>query len=60
MLLLTPHLGNWELGGALLARRGIKMVVLTQAEPGDGLTELRQDFARPLGHRDVRDRQQRL
>jgi predicted RND superfamily exporter protein/predicted LPLAT superfamily acyltransferase len=42
VLLLTPHLGNWELGGALLARRGIKIVVLTQAEPGDGLTELRQ------------------
>ncbi len=42
VLLLTPHLGNWELGGALLARRGIKVVVLTQAEPGGGLTELRQ------------------
>ena len=42
VLLLTPHLGNWELGGALLARRGIKIVVLTQAEPGAGLTELRQ------------------
>jgi predicted RND superfamily exporter protein/lauroyl/myristoyl acyltransferase len=42
VLLLTPHLGNWELGGALLARRGIKIVVLTQAEPGEGLTELRQ------------------
>jgi len=42
VLLLTPHLGNWELGGALLARRGIKLLVLTQAEPGDGLTELRQ------------------
>jgi KDO2-lipid IV(A) lauroyltransferase len=42
VLLLTPHLGNWELGGALLAQRGIKIVILTQAEPGDGLTELRQ------------------
>jgi predicted RND superfamily exporter protein len=42
VLLLTPHLGNWELGGALLARRGIKIVVLTQAEPGAGLTELRR------------------
>jgi predicted RND superfamily exporter protein/lauroyl/myristoyl acyltransferase len=42
VLLLTPHLGNWELGGALLAQRGIKLVVLTQAEPGSGdLTELR-------------------
>jgi KDO2-lipid IV(A) lauroyltransferase len=42
VLLLMPHLGNWELGGALLARRGIKIVVLTQAEPGAGLTELRR------------------
>ena len=42
VLLLTPHLGNWELGGALLARRGIKIMVLTQAEPSAGLTELRR------------------
>ena len=42
VLLLTPHLGNWELGGALLARRGIQIVVLTQAEPSAGLTELRR------------------
>jgi predicted RND superfamily exporter protein/lauroyl/myristoyl acyltransferase len=41
VLLLTPHLGNWELGGALLARRGIKILVLTQPEPGRGLTEMR-------------------
>jgi lauroyl/myristoyl acyltransferase len=44
VLLLTPHLGNWELGGALLAQRGIKLIVLTQAEPGEGLTELRRDL----------------
>lgn len=42
VLLVTPHLGNWEFGGALLARRGEKLLVLTQAEPGRGLTELRQ------------------
>jgi len=42
VLLLTPHLGNWELGGALLARRGLKLVVLTQAEPAPELTELRR------------------
>jgi KDO2-lipid IV(A) lauroyltransferase len=43
VLLLTPHLGNWELGGALLARRGIKLLVLTQAEPGRGFTEMRKE-----------------
>lgn len=42
VLLVTPHLGNWELGGALLARRGIKLLVLTQAEPGEGFTEMRK------------------
>jgi lauroyl/myristoyl acyltransferase len=42
VLLLTPHLGNWELGGALLARHGIKLLVLTQAEPGSGFTEMRK------------------
>jgi lauroyl/myristoyl acyltransferase len=42
VLLVTPHLGNWEIGGALLAQRGYKLLVLTQAEPGQGLTEMRQ------------------
>jgi lauroyl/myristoyl acyltransferase len=42
VLLVTPHLGNWELGGALLAERGYPLLVLTQAEPGEGLTEMRQ------------------
>jgi lauroyl/myristoyl acyltransferase len=41
ILLVMAHLGNWEIGGPLLARRGIKLLVLTQAEPGSGLTELR-------------------
>jgi KDO2-lipid IV(A) lauroyltransferase len=41
MLLVTPHLGNWELGGPLLAHHGYKLLVLTQPEPG-GLTELRK------------------
>ena len=42
VLLVMPHLGNWEIGGALLAKQGIKLLVLTQAEPGQGLTELRK------------------
>lgn len=42
VLLVTPHLGNWEFGGYLLARQGVRLLVLTQAEPGAGLTELRQ------------------
>jgi lauroyl/myristoyl acyltransferase len=42
VLLITPHLGNWEFGGPLLTRRGIKLHVITLAEPGRGLTEMRQ------------------
>ena len=42
VLLVTPHLGNWEFGGPLLTQRGVKLLVLTLAEPGDGFTELRQ------------------
>lgn len=42
VLLLTPHLGNWEIGAPLLIRRGVPLLVVTQAEPGDELTELRR------------------
>ena len=42
VLLVTPHLGNWEFGGCLLAQQGVRLLVLTQAEPGAGFTEMRQ------------------
>ncbi|MBI2924194.1 MAG: lysophospholipid acyltransferase family protein [Verrucomicrobia bacterium] len=42
VLLLTPHLGNWEFGGPLLVRQGVKLCVITLVEPASGLTELRQ------------------
>jgi lauroyl/myristoyl acyltransferase len=42
VLLVTPHLGNWETGGFLLAQKGVRLLVLTQPEPGRGFTELRQ------------------
>jgi lauroyl/myristoyl acyltransferase len=41
MLLVTAHLGNWEFGAPFLIERGVKLLVLTQAEP-KGLTEIRQ------------------
>ena len=43
VLLVTPHLGNWELGGPFLARRGIPLLVLTRDEPDPRLTALRRD-----------------
>lgn len=42
VLLLTPHLGNWEFGAPLLTMNGYKLHVITLAEPGHGLTEMRQ------------------
>lgn len=42
ILLLTPHLGNWEFGGPLLTQRGVNLHVITLAEPGSGFTELRK------------------
>jgi KDO2-lipid IV(A) lauroyltransferase len=42
VLLVTIHLGNWEFGAPLLTQRGIKLQVITMAEPQVALTELRQ------------------
>jgi lauroyl/myristoyl acyltransferase len=42
VLLITPHLGNWEIGGPLLVQRGVKLIAITQAEPGQGFTEMRR------------------
>ena len=42
VLLVTPHLGNWEFGGAFLVQHGYQLLVLTQPEPDPKLTELRQ------------------
>jgi predicted RND superfamily exporter protein/lauroyl/myristoyl acyltransferase len=43
VLLVTPHLGNWEVGGYALAARGIKLYVVTLSEPAKGLTEVRAE-----------------
>jgi lauroyl/myristoyl acyltransferase len=42
VLLITPHIGNWEFGAPFLRKRGISLQVITQAEPQDSLTELRK------------------
>jgi lauroyl/myristoyl acyltransferase len=42
VLLVTPHLGNWEFGAPLLTQHGYKLNVITLVEPGFGLTEFRQ------------------
>jgi lauroyl/myristoyl acyltransferase len=40
-LFITLHLGNWEHGGLLLKQLGIRLTILSLAEPDDGLTEMR-------------------
>jgi KDO2-lipid IV(A) lauroyltransferase len=42
VLLVTPHLGNWEFGAPWLARRGVALQVITMAEPTQDFTALRQ------------------
>lgn len=42
VLILTPHLGNWEFGAPLLSKRGFNLLVVTLDEPDDQLTEMRQ------------------
>src|SRR6185503_14855095 len=42
VLLLTVHLGNWEFGAPLLTQRGVRLQVITQAEPDSRLTSIRQ------------------
>jgi lauroyl/myristoyl acyltransferase len=42
VLLLTPHIGNWEFGAPFLRERGVSLQVITQAEPQSSLTDLRQ------------------
>jgi KDO2-lipid IV(A) lauroyltransferase len=42
VLLLTPHLGNWELGGPWLTGRGIQLHVITLDEPGEEFTRFRE------------------
>jgi KDO2-lipid IV(A) lauroyltransferase len=42
VLLVTPHLGNWEFGGPWLTQKGITLQVITMKEPGKKFTQLRQ------------------
>lgn len=41
-ILISPHLGNWELGGLGLAELGYRINVLTFREPDEKVNELRE------------------
>jgi len=43
-LLVTGHLGFFELGGLVMNQMGFPMTALTQPEPSQGLTKWRADF----------------
>ena len=49
IVLVTAHLGNWELGGTLLALRGLPMTVITLEEPSTELTRWRDELRQRLG-----------
>ena len=51
VILVTAHLGNWELGGILLALRGFPMSVVTLEEPTTELTRWRDAYRRQVGIR---------
>ncbi len=48
-ILVTAHLGNWELGGTFLALEGWPINIVTLEEPTGELTQMRDEYRRKLG-----------
>jgi KDO2-lipid IV(A) lauroyltransferase len=48
-IVVTGHLGHWEFGGLMLARRGLPLTVITLEEPSSELTRWREACRRQLG-----------
>lgn len=53
VVLITAHLGNWELGGTLLALDGYPINVVTLEEPTGELTRTRDEYRQRLGIRTI-------
>jgi KDO2-lipid IV(A) lauroyltransferase len=53
VILVTGHLGHWELGGLLLAQRGVPLTIVTLEEPSTGLTRWRDEARRRAGIKTV-------
>jgi len=49
VIVVTGHLGHWELGGLMLARLGLPLTVITLEEPSSELTRWRESCRRQLG-----------
>ena len=52
-ILISPHLGNWELGGLGLADMGYPLNVLTYREPDEKVNALREQVRRERGIRSI-------
>ena len=52
-IIVTAHLGNWELGAMLLALRDLPMTIVTLQEPTNELSRWREDYRRRLGIRTI-------
>lgn len=52
-LLVTGHIGNWEMGATLLATEGLPMTIVTLDEPSSGLTQWRSRQRERLGIRTI-------
>jgi len=48
-IIITPHLGNWELGGLGLAERGYRVNVMTFREPDEKMNAMREAERRVRG-----------
>lgn len=49
VIVVTGHLGHWELGGLMLALLGLPLTVVTLEEPSSELTRWRETCRRRLG-----------
>ncbi len=52
-ILITGHVGHWELGGLLLALSGVPITVVTLPEPSEELMRWRETARRRLGIRTI-------
>ncbi|MDZ4287664.1 MAG: lysophospholipid acyltransferase family protein, partial [Prosthecobacter sp.] len=48
-IVVTGHLGHWELGGLMLAQHGLPLTVITLEEPSTELSRWREACRRQLG-----------
>lgn len=53
VICITPHLGNWEMGGLLFSFRGGKLNVLTLDEPDQETKSFREEMRRRRGIRNI-------